>query len=157
MKTPEPAQIDNELRVLELRRTGMTFTAIAQVLGYADHSGAIYAYKNAMKRVLKEPAEAIRDLEVARLDELLTVAYNQALEGDLQALTVALKIMDRRARLLGLDAPTTVKQEVTTWDGGDTIDRAVRDLATLLTRNDENSGIENTMDSTGSQTESATS
>jgi hypothetical protein len=44
--------------------------------------------------------------------------------------------MERRAKLTGLDMPIKIEQDVTTWTGGDTIDRAVRDLAALLTRND---------------------
>ena len=49
---PEPEQIDRELKVLELRRAGLTWQRIAEETGYANHTGAYAAYKRAMKRTL---------------------------------------------------------------------------------------------------------
>lgn len=154
MKTPDPAQIDKDRTVMDLRRTGMSFTRIAELTGYADHSGAIQSYERSMKLILKEPTEAVRDLALARLDELLTVAYSKAMAGDLQALQVSLKILERQARLLGLDAPTKVQQEVTTWSGDGEIDAAVRELSAELAKrvaSSEDSGSESSMDNSGSQ------
>ena len=45
-------------------------------------------------------------LELSRLDGLLAKVYPMAAQGDLQAVDRVLKICERRARLLGLDAPT---------------------------------------------------
>ena len=53
------------------------------------------------------------------------------LQGDIPAVNALLKIMERRAKLLGLDQPFKQQIEVTTYDG-DTIDSEVRRLAELL-------------------------
>ena len=63
-----------------------------------------------------ELAEHVRTLELQRLDELMVQPYQAACRGDLRAVDAVLKIMDRRAQLLGLDAPR--KQEHSGSDGG---------------------------------------
>lgn len=107
-----------EAQVLELRKAGVPFRQIAEQVGYAGPGPAYEAYKRAMHAIIKEPAEAVRDLEVARLDALFTVAYQRAAIGDrdLRALDRCLSIMDRRAKLLGLDAPSRRVVDVITHD-----------------------------------------
>ena len=100
-------------RALELRKAGATYSAIAQQLGYRNHAGAVRAVKSALKKTLQEPADDVRELEAARLDALLLGIWQQATTGNLEALDRALKIMARRAALLGLDAPREEKAEVT--------------------------------------------
>jgi hypothetical protein len=64
----------------------------------------------------EEKADDLRALENQRLDKLFFVAYRQAVkDGNLAAIDRALRIMERRARLLGLDRP--VRTEVTGADG----------------------------------------
>ena len=73
----------------------------------------------ALKATLQEPADELRTLELERLDRLLLGVWGQAAKGNQGAVDRALKIMERRARLLGLDAPTKVQQE----NVGDTVIR----------------------------------
>jgi hypothetical protein len=82
-------------------------------LGYKSASGAEQAVRSAIRKVLQEPAEAVRELEAMRLDALLQALWGKALDGDVLVIDRVLKIMDRRARLLGLDAPTKTQQENT--------------------------------------------
>ena len=63
-----------------------------------------------------EKADELRAVENERLDKLFFVAYKQAVrEGSLPAIDRALRVMERRARLLGLDTPT--RTEITGRDG----------------------------------------
>jgi len=153
---PEPEQIDRELRVLELRRMGYTWQKIADSVGYADHTGAYAAYKRAMKRTLQQPADELRSQEVDRIDNLQLILWDQAITGDVKAIMAIIKLMERRAKLLGLDAPVRIEQEVTTWTGEDSIDRAVKDLAALLQANDADSTGESAMAEPTSESESTT-
>ena len=57
-----PEQVDKENAVLELRRSGETWERIAQVVGYANASGAQKAYQRVVTRVQKETVDEIRDL-----------------------------------------------------------------------------------------------
>lgn len=119
-------------RALELRRAGVTYDLIAQQLGYKDGSVAYNTVKRALQRSLQEPADDVRELELSRLDRLETILWPQALQGDQGAVDRLLKIADRRARYLGLDAPIKQEVEVTAYQGGTDIDREVERLAAEL-------------------------
>jgi hypothetical protein len=106
---------DRHLRALELRKAGATYQAIAEQLGYAQAKGAYKAVTSALKLTLREPAEELRELEVARLDAMLLVLWRRVQAGDEKAVDRVLRIMERRARLLGLDAPR--RQELSGPDG----------------------------------------
>lgn len=155
-----PVPIDEVLRkekkVLEYRRAGMTFPVIAERVGYASHAGARAAYWRAMKRTLQEPADEIRQTEIDRLDRLQLAMWPKAMQGDSTAVATILRIMERRAKLLGLDMPVKIEQDVTVWEGGESIDRAVRDLAELLRTNATNSSGAGAMAGDSGETESIT-
>jgi hypothetical protein len=153
---PEPSQIDRELKVLELRRAGLTWQRIAEQVGYADHSGAYLAYKRAMKRTLQQPADEIRNTEIDRIDRMQLALWPKAMAGDTPSINTIVRLMERRARLLGLDMPVKITQDVTVWDGGESIDRAVRDLAELLRQNAADSSVEGAMAGDTGEIESAT-
>ena len=68
----------------------------------------------ALKKTLQEPADEVRTLEVERLDSLLNGLWQRRHVPEIT--DRILRIMERRAKLLGLDAPT--RTEVTGKDGG---------------------------------------
>jgi hypothetical protein len=140
-----PELIDKEIKVLELRRAGLTWTRIAEEVGYADHTGAYAAYKRAIKRTQQQPADELRTQELDRIDRLQLAIWPNAMKGDTRAILTIIRLMERRAKLTGLDMPIKIEQDITTWDGGDSIDRAVRDLAALLTSHDAISTGESAM------------
>lgn len=100
---PTAETIAREQHVLELRRAGVTFDRIAEEVGISDRSTAHKIYKRALARTLQEPAAEIRHLEGDRLDRLQVAVWSRALRGDLAAVDRVLRIMERRAKLLGLD------------------------------------------------------
>jgi hypothetical protein len=102
---------DRKLRALELRKRAMTYPEMARELGYAGPSGAYQAVIGALRETLREPAEQVRTLELERLDAMLEAVWRAALSGDLKAIDAVLKLMDRRSRYLGLDAPQRVDIE----------------------------------------------
>jgi hypothetical protein len=123
-KVPDPELIEKEVMVFELRRQGLTFQKIAERLGYADPSGAYVAYKRAYKRILVQAGSEVVHQELDRLDSLQVAIWDKAMGGDEKAILAILKIMERRARYLGLDKP--MKVEVTNYDGGLIRDHARR-------------------------------
>lgn len=132
-----------------LRARGLTYREIGDRLGMAPQS-AHEAVQRALVEAVREPADEVRALELARLDALLAHAwavlerYHVTVQqgrlvldpdGDpipddgpvLAAIDRVLKIQDRRARYLGLDAP--VRHEVLTLDAVDAeIARLTREL-----------------------------
>ena len=127
----DPEVVEKERKVLELRRAGYTFDDIARSVGYASPSGAFYALSRALTRTLQQPADELRKMESDRLDRLQMAVWARALQGDPKAVDTVLKIMDRRSRLLGLDAPTKMQVEATNYDGS-TIDAEVAKLRLIL-------------------------
>lgn len=116
-KAPNPTVLDRERQVVSLRRQGLTWQDIADQTGYSSPSGASEAYYRASYRVVSVDVEALRQLENDRLDLLFSSVWEQALAGDYKATDACLKIMSRRAKLLGLDAPVSQKIEITpTYD-----------------------------------------
>lgn len=104
-------------KAVELRMEGKTFSEIARELGYNSQQAAHDAVKRALDSTLRESADRLRELELARLDVLWQIQYLNAQGGDVQAMAACMKIMERRAKLLGLDAPVKVDNNVTTNDG----------------------------------------
>jgi hypothetical protein len=107
------AAIEKQRQALELRKGGAGYEQIARQLGYKSVASAYDAVRSGLKRTLREPAEEVRALELARLDRLLmgqwkAAAGNAETPGDPAAVDRVLKIMVRRAKLLGLDAPVRV-------------------------------------------------
>jgi len=127
----DPDTLEKEARVLSLRRLGVTFDHIAQQLGYASGSGAYNAYRRACLKIIYEEVEETRKMEMDRLDNAQMRIMQAVNQGDIPAINTLLRIMDRRAKLLGLDMPVKSQVEVTTYDTG-TIDSEVARLIRLL-------------------------
>jgi hypothetical protein len=110
------ASHERHLQALELRKAGASYRTIAEQLGYRGVSGAFKAVTSALKATLKEPAEELRTLELERLDAMLLPLWRRVQNGDEKAVDRVLRIAERRAKLLGLDAPT--RRELSGPDGG---------------------------------------
>ena len=94
-------------KAIDLRLAGATFEKIGDALG-VSRQAAHKMVGRAVSQMAEDNADAIervRAIEVARLDRLLLGVWQPARSGDLRAVDRALKIMERRARLLGLDRP----------------------------------------------------
>jgi hypothetical protein len=132
IKTPEPAQLDRELAVVELRREGKTWQQIADAVSYATPMGAWKAYQRACQRTLQEPTDEARRIELDRLDALQRTYWEPAVEGNLRAADFVLRVIDRRARILGIDAPQKIQAEVVNYEGVGSIDAEVDRIARII-------------------------
>ena len=97
---------ENRERAVELRKAGVTYERIAAQLGItrqSAHEHVTKAMRQAAERTTETAVDVVR-LELARLDTMLTGLWTQARQGDPPAIDRVLRIMERRARLLGLDA-----------------------------------------------------
>ena len=117
-RASRPRTIAARLRgqqAIKLRQAGATLEDIAKQLGF---KGAAGAYKSVMRELSAtsqdhgEGTEAVRQLELQRLDQMQFPLWPQVLAGDVQATTTALRIQERRAALLGLDAPKQIEARI---------------------------------------------
>ena len=137
--TGETSQIDSkkrEARVFELRIQGSTFDQIANEVGYSGPSGAWQAYQRVKSEFIYESVDESRQLELMRLDELQVAIWDRAINGELPAAHCVLKIMDRRAKLLGLDKPEKV--EVNKWDiNAEDLDAEVERIVNIINERED--------------------
>lgn len=110
--------IKQQGEALEYRKMGLSYEQIGQKMG-VNHQTAWNYVEAALKKVNHENAKEVKKMELSRLDAMFIKVYGDALRGDLGALASALKIMERRAKLLGIDAAikTDNKTELSTADG----------------------------------------
>jgi Homeodomain-like domain len=130
------AVAEREARALALRRDGHTYEEIGQALG-VNRQMATRIVQRGLARVVREPAEQVRAIELLALDHLQVQALavlrrkhffvqggevvkrsnpetgeEEELVDDgpmLQAIACVLRIQESRRRLLGLDAPTQAR------------------------------------------------
>lgn len=106
--------VEKRRRALELRKAGATYATIAQTLGFASHAGAYKTVMIAFAEIKAEHVEEVRTLELLRLDQMLIAIWPKISEAGVtladrvRAIDAVLRIMDRRAKMLGIDAPTRV-------------------------------------------------
>lgn len=112
-------------RGLQLRATGMSYQQIADSPWKTGPGGTLFGgdrgnchreLQKAYTEYVKEPAEEVRLQEVERLDKMFLGLVNKgAFKGNVPAVNSALNVMARRAKLIGLDAPTQIESK---GDGG---------------------------------------
>jgi predicted transcriptional regulator len=102
---------EKTLKALELRKRGMNYTQIGKKLGCARSTACRYVLSELenLADKCREEAVHVRDLELQRLDALYLVAYAEVEDGNIPAIDRCLRIMERRAKLLGLDAAEKVE------------------------------------------------
>lgn len=96
---------EKTLKALELRKRGLNYTQIGEKLGCARSTACRYVLSELenLADKCREEAVYVRDLELQRLDALYLVAYAEVEKGNVSAIDRCLRIMERRAKLLGLD------------------------------------------------------
>ena len=102
-------------KAVEMRKAGATYSLIATRLGYASESGAFYAVNQALQSLnekITEDLTEMKQLELERLNRLTVTLWPKATQGDLACIDRVLRIMERRAKLMGLDAPTKGEHKV---------------------------------------------
>lgn len=132
-RTIENAQRDAE--AARLRARGKSYQQIADTLGYSSRADARRGVQLILVETVAEPAAEVREMQLVQLDELtqaaldvlerrhITVSHGRVIYDDdgtvieddgpvLAAIDRLLRIQERRAKLLGLDAPS--RHEVVT-------------------------------------------
>lgn len=103
---------------LELRIAGGTYREIAPLVGYASPGACHKAVMKALEGLEREPAEALRQIAVERLEGILAgKLYREAKKGDLKSIDRVIKVMRETRRYIpGLEVP--VNAELTGAGGG---------------------------------------
>lgn len=109
--------LDLQTKALELRRMGLGYVAIGERLGLKKSQAhrLVVAGLAEARAQISASADELRSEEISRLDGMLQGVWPRARKGQVTAIDRVLKISERRAKLLGLEAP--VRIETTGKDG----------------------------------------
>ena len=121
IKQPKPELLEKEMQIIQLRKTGATWEMVGKALGYSNASGAYKAYQRAAARRVYPLIDEHREIELELLNTLLFQLFHDEDSKPKKRLALremdrALAIHDRKARLLGLNAPEKIQAEVITYD-----------------------------------------
>ena len=95
-------------RAMDMRMLGYSYRAIAKDCGVneATSYNDVQSSLSSLDKVKKESAERMREMELVRLDHMTQRLASDVNKGDTKAILAEVRIMERRARLCGLDEPT---------------------------------------------------
>lgn len=104
--------LQRQQAALELRRAGQGYTEIANRLGIGKSQAhrLVQAGLAETKEQINAEAGELKAEELSRLDGMLAGLWTDARKGNHGAVDRVLKIMERRSKLLGLDAPLKMTQ-----------------------------------------------
>lgn len=105
-------------KCVDLKASGMTYKQVAAEMGYANQATAFERVQLGLSLRINPAVDRLRQLQDAELEEMagkLKEIADNAEDSDLRmrAYDRWLKVMDRRAKLHGLDAPVKVDATVT--------------------------------------------
>jgi len=106
-----PRRVEAQIRAakaVRLRADGYSYCEIAKELGYKNGNVAQVIVTRTLAKVRSESVDTMRRLENRRLDEKQEVLAPEIRKANLAAITVDLKVQERRAKLNGLDAPAQI-------------------------------------------------
>lgn len=133
-------KLERQARAVALRKMGFSYTEIAKDLDVTKQAAFAYVKEAIaeLKDEIREDSEDVKELELQRLDAMLVRLWRSAMpspqpgsnyipEPDTKSMKLILEVMDRRSRLMGLDAAQRV-EHVTI----DVIDKQIMELEQKL-------------------------
>ena len=102
MRTLASARL-KRIRALELAARGLSYDEVARAVGYSHRGSAYRAVFTALDEREVVGVEQLRTVELARLDRLQATVWEDAMAGDPRAVSAAVRVIQQRVRLMGLD------------------------------------------------------
>ena len=93
---------------IEMRLAGHTYRAIAEATGFSGPGQVYKAISKALREQPTEDAEELLAKELATLDAMQAKLWPGVVAGNISSVDAVSRIMDRRAKLTGLDRQTIV-------------------------------------------------
>jgi hypothetical protein len=124
-RTTDAERAVRRTKAIELRAGHTSYRKIAEILGVSVWTAFNDVQKGIREEIdrRKESTDVVLEFELRRLDTMGAILMQQLRDGDAgekrEAMTALLRVMDRRARYLGLDAPKKVEasvEERRSWD-----------------------------------------
>jgi len=109
-----PAKVNaiaGQLSALQLRQRGHTYEEIGKALGISKPAAfqRVATALRPLEEELKERVTIEREADLTRIGEMLKALWPASTAGDPASIDRVTKLLDRRAKLLGLDTPVKVE------------------------------------------------
>ena len=134
----EERRAEETAEMLQMRQMGASYEAIAR--HYNLNRKTVWErVTQALRDMPSDDAAILRALEARKYDVLEAQLQAGIKDGDTKAITTAIRVSERRCRLLGLDMPEQheVKIDAETQALADQVVGALQELANLPTVDDE--------------------
>jgi hypothetical protein len=102
---------ETQRNAIALRAAGLSYRDIGAQLGI-DHAHVYRLVQDGIRENIAQGVELLREEDDSRLTKLLAAAWRPAMAGDTRSILACVRILERRARLWGLDAPIGVDATV---------------------------------------------
>lgn len=116
-RPPHPGEAERiatrRVKALELRKAGFSYREIAKQLGVDVKTAHddVMAELLVLREATVSDAKALREIELERSDVAIKGLWNKVKDGDTQAISALVRVQERRAKLLGIDAPAKSEQQ----------------------------------------------
>jgi hypothetical protein len=141
-KPADIARWERDYECVKMRRAEVDWMTIAEKLGYASPGHAHDRFLAFMRAYPRDDVEAMRDLELDRIEKTARALEPRIEQGDVRAAEVWNKLSERRAKLMGLDKPERREVTVMTEDALDKAIREAREEMERKARSAQEAGIE---------------
>lgn len=111
LKASEVEQAIRDRRIIQARRSGKSIDDIADDFGLTPQtiSRIINTRLAQTIRLRDTEIDLLRQQELERLDAVQQAAWSAAMDGHIDSLKIVMNAVDRRCKLLGLDAPAQLE------------------------------------------------
>lgn len=102
--------LERRTKAIEMRARGKSYHEIAKELGVSAKRASEYVW-DAIRARQAEQSESVKHhamLAEMRLNKLVSSLWDKAMAGDIDTVNALIRCEERRAKLLGLDAPARV-------------------------------------------------
>lgn len=133
-----PAVAVRRAEALKMRANGRSYDDIAEALGYGSPASARKDLSRAMGQVIQEAGKELLTLETTRTENILSAAWGIITDPTADnrdkalALREATRILDRRAKLLGLDADSAAGKARLADDDAEEVQQGLFNFATVI-------------------------
>ena len=103
---------ERDAKAMRLRKAGHEYATIVRECGFNSIQAAHLAIRRRLDELPKQAAEELRTVMQERLEEMFLSIYEEVKDGNHGAIDRALRILERQARLDGLDREPTSSDEV---------------------------------------------
>jgi len=137
-KRSEPEKLALGVVILNRVMKGQTLRTIEAELNIPRATCARYRDK-ALEAIVLPTVDAARKEELDRLEKLIEAVWPLAASGDKDGIASYMKISERRSKILGLDSPIQIEQQVTE------VTAAERELQEMLAQADRDAAVQQAM------------